>query len=178
MRVEVGFCNVKSELLRQGMWLGNDSMRRTSLLRGLECFEGRAKTRGSAEGQDWKSELHCALSPGNDDLLRPFALGCLSAFRLVRPSAPLGRELVNALHACLTTMTLSSFVCSCVGLSLSVFVWALCVGGECGAMLTSQSNRRVKLYGVGVLMSQSNRLLFVFLFFVCCLVRSGPLLLY
>jgi hypothetical protein len=58
----VGFCNVKSELLRQGMWLGNDDMRRTSLLRGSECFEGRAKIEGRAVGQDWKSELVCALS--------------------------------------------------------------------------------------------------------------------
>jgi hypothetical protein len=63
MQVEVGFCNMKSELLCQGMWLGNDNMRRTSLLRGPECFEGRAKTRGKVEGQDWKSELLCALSP-------------------------------------------------------------------------------------------------------------------
>jgi hypothetical protein len=61
-------------------------------------------------------------------------------------------------------MTFSSFICSRVGLPLPVFVWALCVGGECGAVLMSQSNRRVKLYGVGVLMSQSNRLLFVLLF--------------
>jgi hypothetical protein len=57
MRVEVGFCNVKSELLCQGMWLGNDNMRRTSLLRGPECFEGRTKTGGRAKGQDWKLEL-------------------------------------------------------------------------------------------------------------------------
>jgi hypothetical protein len=63
LRVKVGFCNVKSELLREGMWLGNDNMRRTSLLRGLECFEGQAKTRGKAEGQDWKLELVYVLSP-------------------------------------------------------------------------------------------------------------------
>jgi hypothetical protein len=63
MRVEVGFCNVKSELLCQVMWLDNDNMRRTSLLRGPECFEIRAKTGGRVEGQDWKSELLCALSP-------------------------------------------------------------------------------------------------------------------
>jgi hypothetical protein len=52
-------------------------------------------------------------------------------------------------------------MCSRVGLPLPVFVWALCVGGECGVVLMSQSNQRVKLYGVDVLMSQSNRLLFV-----------------
>jgi hypothetical protein len=40
-------------------------------------------------------------------------------------------------------------------------VLALCVGGECGTVLMSQSNWRVELFGVGVLMSQSNRLLFV-----------------
>jgi hypothetical protein len=60
--VEMGFCNVKSKLLCQGIWLGNDNMRRTSLLRGPECFEDRAKTGGWAEGQDWKLELLCALS--------------------------------------------------------------------------------------------------------------------
>jgi hypothetical protein len=31
-------------------------------------------------------------------------------------------------------MTLSSFVCSRVGLPLPVFVWALYIGGECGAV--------------------------------------------
>jgi hypothetical protein len=58
-------------------------------------------------------------------------------------------------------MTFSSFICSRVGFPLPVFVWALCVDGECGVVLLSQSNRLVKLYGVGVLMSQSNHLLFV-----------------
>jgi hypothetical protein len=53
---------VKSELLCQGMWLGNDNMRRTSLLCGPVCFEGQANSGGRAEGQDWKSELLCALS--------------------------------------------------------------------------------------------------------------------
>jgi hypothetical protein len=41
---------------------GNDNMRRASLFHGPECFEGREKTGGMAEGQDWKSELLCALS--------------------------------------------------------------------------------------------------------------------
>jgi hypothetical protein len=57
-------------------------------------------------------------------------------------------------------MTLSSFACSRVGLPLPV-LFGHCVGGECGAVLMPQSNRRVELYGVGALMSQSNRLLFV-----------------
>jgi hypothetical protein len=48
---------------------------------------------------------------------------------------------MDALHPCLTTMTLSSFMCSRVGLLLHVFVWALCVDGECGAVLMSDSNR-------------------------------------
>jgi hypothetical protein len=35
-----GLCNVESELLRQGMWLGNDDMRRIPLLGGLVRFGG------------------------------------------------------------------------------------------------------------------------------------------
>jgi hypothetical protein len=38
MRVEARSCSVKSELLRKGMWLDNDGVRQTPLLRGLDCF--------------------------------------------------------------------------------------------------------------------------------------------
>jgi hypothetical protein len=39
LRVEVGACIMKLKLLRQGMWLGNDDVGRTPLLRGLVYFE-------------------------------------------------------------------------------------------------------------------------------------------
>jgi hypothetical protein len=78
-------------------------------------------------------------------------------------------------------MTLSSFIYSRVGLPFPVFVSALCVGSECGAVLMPQSNRRVKLYGVGVLTSQSNRLLFVVSsdldhFFLINIIDNSPAL--
>jgi hypothetical protein len=48
-------CSVKSKLLRQGMWLGNDDVRRTPLHRGLDCFGGFSFAEGGAEDQVWKS---------------------------------------------------------------------------------------------------------------------------
>jgi hypothetical protein len=54
IRVEVWSCSVKSELLRQGMWLGNNDVRRAPLLRGLDCFGGLAFCRDGAEVQVWK----------------------------------------------------------------------------------------------------------------------------
>jgi hypothetical protein len=39
---------VKSKLLRHGMWLGNDDVGRTPLLRGLVCFEDEAFGGGRA----------------------------------------------------------------------------------------------------------------------------------
>jgi hypothetical protein len=50
MRVEIGFCSVKSKLLRQGIWLDNDDMRRNPLLHGLDCFGGLAIVRAG-----WRS---------------------------------------------------------------------------------------------------------------------------
>jgi hypothetical protein len=43
-----GLCNVKSKLLRQGIWLDNDDMKRIPLLRGLVCFGGWALAGGGA----------------------------------------------------------------------------------------------------------------------------------
>jgi hypothetical protein len=43
MRVKVGTCNMKSELLRQGWWLGNDDIRRTPLFVDLIVSEVRQK---------------------------------------------------------------------------------------------------------------------------------------
>jgi hypothetical protein len=54
-RVKVRACSMKSELLRQGMWLGNDDVRRSPLLRELGCFGGWASVGGEAEDLVWKS---------------------------------------------------------------------------------------------------------------------------
>jgi hypothetical protein len=51
----VGACIVKSKLLRQGMWLGNDDVGRTPLLCGLVCFEDEAFGGGGAVVQGFGS---------------------------------------------------------------------------------------------------------------------------
>jgi hypothetical protein len=66
----------------------------------------------------------------------------------------------------------------CLGLPLPV-LFRHSVSGECCVVLMSQSNQRVELYGVGVLMSQSNLLLFVVLsdsthFYFINIIGSSP----
>jgi len=72
LRVEGGTCSVKSELLDQGTWLGNNDTSRT-LLRRLECFGGPESAGG---GQRFKIGIQSCSSGfklGNDDLLQPLA---------------------------------------------------------------------------------------------------------
>jgi hypothetical protein len=52
-----GACIVKSRLLRQGMWLDNDNVWWTLLLRGLVYFKYFANVKGGAEDQDLEVSL-------------------------------------------------------------------------------------------------------------------------
>ena len=80
MHVEEGTCNVKSELLRQGTWLENDDMRRPPPF-FVDWIASEVEQK-SGQGGGSKLEVGAALrfELGNDDLLRPFASGCLPVF--------------------------------------------------------------------------------------------------
>ena len=67
---------MKSEPLRQGMWLGNNDTRRTPLIQRLDFrLGGLANVGGGAWVLGRKSELLFVLELGNDDLSRHLTLG-------------------------------------------------------------------------------------------------------
>jgi hypothetical protein len=140
MRVEVGFCNVKSKLLRQGMWLSNDDMRRPPLFVDWIVSEVDqmpvARRRIKLVGE--KSELSCVACA------EAWQQRCTAFFFLL--CRVLGVGVVKFIWPSVVRLVESELLVPCVELSIDGSRWVLCGGCRCLGCLYSLCRFRAQIF--------------------------------